>query len=125
MVEVIITLVVLAASVPPLLVALSKLQEENMMLLPMTTASHLARDQIEDVIEGTNFAGLDDVDITAFAAPFDSYRYAVFVDYVESNALDDVSQSPTNFKKVTIKITNNELPNLDVDLTKLVVDPNS
>lgn len=120
--EVIFMLVIVGASIPPLLVAFSRIQERNMALMPVTTASHLARDQMEELIQGKGFADIDDVALTNFAEPFETYQYQLNVDYVAQDNLDEPTEDTTDYKRVQMVVTNTEVPNVNVNLVTLVVN---
>lgn len=120
--EVIFLLVIVGASIPPLLVAFARIQERNMSMLPATTASHLARDQMEELIQGKSFEAIDDVELTSFAEPFDQYQYKLDVDYVSQDNLDMPLEVASDLKRVQIVVTSERFPELSIKLSTLVVN---
>ena len=122
-VELILTMVIVAATIPPLLVAFGELGEKDEEVIPLAVATHLATSALERDVVGKSFANLADSGPTTFSAPFSAYREELVVDYVAaSNFTVAVDPLVTDFKRVRVTVTNTTLPQLSVSEETIVTN---
>ncbi|OGQ21437.1 MAG: hypothetical protein A3I05_09000 [Deltaproteobacteria bacterium RIFCSPLOWO2_02_FULL_44_10] len=126
LIEMILIILILGVSIPPMLVAFASLQERQADQNPVLIATYLTQQQLEQAVIRKTFAQVASQGLTAFAAPFDTYRYQTNVSYVAQNNLDvSVDPTVTNFKRVEVIVTNTTIPTLNVRLVTLVTNVGS
>ncbi|MBI4211801.1 MAG: hypothetical protein HY540_04105 [Deltaproteobacteria bacterium] len=124
LIEFILLLVIAAASIPPLLMGYVRIEEKHLQLMPINVATNLASGKMEEFIKGTSFADIVSEAQTNFGSPFAPYRYQVTVNYVNQNDLDtSVDPTVTAFKKVLVRVTHANIPDLAVEISSLVTNP--
>ncbi|MBI4126797.1 MAG: hypothetical protein HY465_04810 [Deltaproteobacteria bacterium] len=123
LIDMILTIVIVATAIPPLLIAYARLEERRLNLLPSSVATHLATDTMEGLVEGEEFDDVVDQVATAYAAPFNDYTSTVEVDYVDPLNLN-ISVDPvvTDIKRVKVTVMYTPTPRISASMTTVVTD---
>lgn len=122
LVEVVLLIMLIGFCVPPILMAFAGMQRQSLNTIPLTVASHLAQDVMEEYIYDKSFDAVVDQAVTAFAAPQADYQYLINVDYVEAADLNTSVAGPTSYKKVEVVVSNTLIPDITVRMLGLVTD---
>lgn len=123
LIDMILTIVIVATAIPPLLIAYMRLEERHLNLLPSSVATHLASDTMEELVEGEEFDDVVDQPTTAYAAPFADYTSTVVVDYVDPLDLNtSVDPTVTDIKRVTITVTYTPTSGLATSMTTVITN---
>lgn len=120
LIEVILVMVILAISLPPLCILIVNVVRKNVLTQVQATATALAEGEMEKVTN-MRFSGIATTAQTAFSAPFTAYNYTITVDYVNASDLNTpVVPGPTNYKRVQVMVNNAISGNLT--LTTLIAN---
>lgn len=123
LIDMILTIVIVATAIPPLLIAYTHLEERRLNLLPSSVATHLASDTMEELVQGEAFDDVVDQATTVSAAPFSDYSYDIVVDYVDLSDLNtSVDPTVTNLKRVKVTVTYGPTPEITASMTTVVTN---
>lgn len=104
LVEVILSIVVLASSFLGLSHVLSNTTIHNIDLDISTTAIFLARGKMAETT-AKPFDDIDSVATTGYIGNYSDYSYAIAVDFVTAADLNNVVVGPTDYKRIVVTVT--------------------
>lgn len=108
MVELVIAVIVIAIVMYAVIAIFITSGVKGVNVDVFTVAQSLAEDKLEEATAQT-FDDVTDEAQTNFSGELDDYSYEITVDYVSAEALDTVVASPTDYKKILIKIRHDQL----------------
>jgi prepilin-type N-terminal cleavage/methylation domain-containing protein len=103
LIEVILSIVIIAGCFLGLVVVMSNTTLGNIRIDASTTSTYLARGKMAEMM-AKDFSALSSVASTNFGSGFSSYSYTVTVTYVDSADLDTTVVGPTSYKRVDVSV---------------------
>ncbi len=108
MVELVITVIVIAIVMYAVIAIFVTSGFKGVNVDVFTVAQSLAEDKLEEATAQT-FDEITDEAQTNFSGDLDDYSYEIEVDYVSAEVLDTVVASPTDYKKIQVRIRHDQL----------------
>lgn len=124
-IEIIIILAIIGATIPPLLVAFSNVVAKGADAKTVMVATNLAEEKMEEILGNSDFDSIISVDITPFIGDFSDYNYQVVVNFVDESAIDTPlppGSPPTDLKRVQVIITKTGLAGFNITLTSVITN---
>ena len=103
LIELLIAVIIIGIAFYSLVKVFSAVMPKNMHTESIVKAAYLSNRVMEETIAKT-FTTVSSAPATSFNAPFSQFKYQVIVNYVTTNEPDVVSASPTNFKRIKVRV---------------------
>jgi len=120
--EIIIIIAIIGLAVPAILTAFARLVATGADAKTVQIATNLASQEMEQMIKGKKFVNIVSAGQTDYTGDFSQYNYQIIVEYVNPSDLNTPVAGPTDFKRVKVVVTKDNLAGFNVTLTTLITN---
>ena len=121
LIELIVTMIISSIVLYSLLVVFMTATSKSVDQEGLAVALSLAKSKLETVCN-QSFVTIVDQSLTPFGADFSNFAGEVIVVYVTDTDLDTVVAGPTNYKKITVRVSSSTLPIGTIEIAGLVTN---
>jgi len=119
LIELILFIVVIGIALPPLLILSSQAVYNSLVEEIRFTSVSLANEVIEG-IKGKSFKNIVSEGPIYFSENFSKYSYTITVSYVNPDLTE--TAIPTNYKRITVTISNDIIPEIKTSITTIITN---
>lgn len=120
LVELAITMIIATIAVYSLLTIFITAATENVDIEALTMGLYLASGRLEE-ISSQSYDSIASQASAPFSSGFGDFNNEVVVDYVSSEALDTLVETDFGYKKITVRVTSDNLPS-SIEVSTLATD---